>query len=120
MVNKNIIIAIILIMVAITLIGLGVVIALKDMTPKDTSEDSIERLYVIEANNAYGVMNSKGKIVAQPQFSKIARINNIIYLKFQHFVNHLSWQACAFWQIYIITVKICFTYLLQNTFAATV
>ena len=90
MVNKNTIIAIILIMVAITLIGLGVVIALKDMTPKDTSEDSIERLYVIEANNAYGVMNSKGKIVAQPQFSKIARINNIIYLKFQHFVNHLS------------------------------
>ena len=47
MVNKNTIIAIILIMVAITLIGLGVVIALKDMTPKDTSEDSIERLYVI-------------------------------------------------------------------------
>lgn len=81
MVNKNTIIAIILIMVAITLIGLGVVIAFKDMTPKDTSEDSIERLYVIEANNAYGVMNSKGKIVAQPQFSKIARINNIIYLK---------------------------------------
>lgn len=81
MVNKNTIIAIILIMIAITLIGLGVVIAIKDMTPTETSEDSIERLYIVQANNAYGVMTSNGKIVAQPQFSKVARINNIIYLK---------------------------------------
>lgn len=81
MVNKNTIIAIILIMIAITLIGLGVVIAIKDMTPQDTSEDLVERLYIVQANNAYGVMTSTGKIVAQPQFSKIARINDILYLK---------------------------------------
>lgn len=81
MVNKNTIIAIILIMIAITLIGLGVVIAMKDMTPQDTSEDSVERLYIVQANNAYGVMTSTGKIIAQPQFSKIARINDILYLK---------------------------------------
>lgn len=81
MVNKNTIIAIILIMIAITLIGLGVVIAIKDMTPQDTSEDLVERLYIVQANNAYGVMASTGKIVAQPQFSKIARINDILYLK---------------------------------------
>lgn len=81
MVNKNTIIAIILIMIAITLIGLGVVIAIKDMTPTETGEDSTERLYIVQANNAYGVMTSNGKIIAQPQFSKVARINNIIYLK---------------------------------------
>lgn len=82
MVNKNTIIAIILIMVAITLIGLGVVIALKDLKPSNTDgEDSMERLYIVEANNAYGVMNSNGKIIANPQFSKVARINNILYLK---------------------------------------
>ena len=63
MVNKNTIIAIILIMVAITLIGLGVVIALKDMTPKDTSEDSIERLYVIEANNSIIYVDKETKLV---------------------------------------------------------
>ncbi len=81
MVNKNTIIAIILIMVAITLIGLGVVIALKDLQSPTTEDDSIERLYVVEANNAYGVMNSNGKVIANPQFTKIARINNILYLK---------------------------------------
>ena len=82
MVNKNTIFAIILIIIAITLIGLGIVMALKDLSPTITDDnDSIERLYIIEANNAYGVMNSKGTIIANPQFSKIARINNILYLK---------------------------------------
>lgn len=82
MVNKSTIIAIILIMVAITLIGLGVVIALKDLNlAKTQDDDSIERLYLVEANNAYGVMNSNGKTIASPRFNKIARINNILYLK---------------------------------------
>jgi len=82
MVNKNTIIAIILIMVAITIISLGAMIVLKDLnTTNVDSEDSIERLYIVEANSAYGVMNSNGKIIANPQFSKIARINNILYLK---------------------------------------
>ena len=81
MVNKNTIIAIILIMVAVTLIGLGIVIALKDLGTSPILEDASERLYVVEANNAYGVMDANGEIIAQPQFIKVARINNILYLK---------------------------------------
>ncbi len=82
MVNKNTIIAIILIMVAITLIGLGIIIAIKDLKPTNTSNsDSIERLYIIEANNAFGVMSANGKTIANPQFTKVARVNNILYLK---------------------------------------
>ena len=82
MVNKNTIIAIILIMVAITLIGLGIVIAIKDLKPTNTgNNDSIERLYIIEANGALGVMNASGKTIANPQFTKVVRINNMLYLK---------------------------------------
>jgi len=81
MVNKNTIIAIVLIIIAITLIGLGVVMALKDLNINPTQEDATERLFIVEANSAYGVMDANGKIIAQPQFSKVARINNILYLK---------------------------------------
>lgn len=81
MVNKNTIIAIILIIIAVTLIGLGVVIALKDFGNSNIDESSNERLFIVEANGAYGVMTANGTIIAQPQFSKITRINNIIYLK---------------------------------------
>jgi len=81
MVNKNTIIAIILIMIALTLIGLGIVITLKDLGTTPIDEKSSERLFIIEANASYGVMDANGKIIAQPQFSKITRINNILYLK---------------------------------------
>lgn len=81
MVNKNTIIAIILIIIAITLIGLGVVIALKDLGGSNIDQASDERLFIVEANGAYGVMTANGTVIAQPQFSKITRINNIIYLK---------------------------------------
>ena len=82
MVNKNTIFAIILIIIAVTLIGLGLTIAFKEtQSTQNNAEDSIERLYIIEANNAYGVTNSKGKIIANPEFSRITRINNILYLK---------------------------------------
>lgn len=84
MVNKNTIIAIILIMIAITLIGLGVVIALKDLGTTPLDEKSADRLFIIEANASYGVMDANGTIIAQPQFTKISRINNIIYLKSQN------------------------------------
>ena len=81
MVNKNTIIAIILIIIAITLIGLGVVIALKDLGGSNIDQASDERLFIVEANGAYGVMTANGTVIAQPQFSKITRINNVIYLK---------------------------------------
>lgn len=84
MVNKNTIIAIILIMVALTLIGLGLVIALKDLGATPVDEKAAEKLYVIESNALYGVVTANGTIVAQPQFSKITRINNILYLKSQN------------------------------------
>jgi len=84
MVNKNTIIAIILIMIALTLIGLGVVIALKDLGTTPVDEKAAERLFVIEANASYGVMDANGTIIAQPQFSKIVRINNVLYLKSQN------------------------------------
>lgn len=84
MVNKNTIIAIILIIIAITLIGLGVVLAIKDLGAAPIDEKAAERLFVIEANASYGVMTANGKIIAQPQFSKITRINNILYLKSQN------------------------------------
>lgn len=84
MTNKNTIIAIILIIIALTLIGLGVVLALKDLGAKPIDEKDAERLYIIEANASYGVMTANGSIIAQPQFSKIARINNILYLKSQN------------------------------------
>lgn len=81
MANKNTIIAIILIMIALTLIGLGIVIALKDLGTAPIDEKSSERFFIIEANASYGVMDANGTIIAQPQFSKISRINNILYLK---------------------------------------
>lgn len=84
MVNKNTIIAIILIMIALTLIGLGVVIALKDLGNSPIDEKAAERLFVIQANSSYGVMTANGTVIAQPQFTKISRINNIIYLKSQN------------------------------------
>jgi len=83
MVNKNTIIAIILIIIAITLIGLGVVIGLKDLGTTSIDGNVNERLYIIESNASYGVITANGTIIAQPQFSKITRINNILYLKSQ-------------------------------------
>lgn len=83
MINKNTIVAIILIIIALTLIGLGVLIALKDLGAAPIDEKSSERLFVIETNASYGVADASGTIIAQPQFSKIARINNILYLKSQ-------------------------------------
>ena len=82
MVNKNTIIAIILIMVAVTLIGLGVVIAIKEFQAQaNAGNDSIERIYLVQANGAFGVMSASGKTIAKPQYTKIARINDMLYLK---------------------------------------
>ncbi|MDD2627372.1 MAG: WG repeat-containing protein [Clostridia bacterium] len=80
MVNKNTIIAIILIVIALGLILLGVFMALNGSINEDTSEFA-DKLYVVEFNGKYGVMNAKGKIIAQAAFDKIGRVNDTLYLK---------------------------------------
>ncbi len=80
MVNKNTIIAIVLIVIALGLILLGVFITLNSSVNDDASEFS-DKLYVIEFNGKYGVMNAKGKIIAQTAFDQIGRVNDTLYLK---------------------------------------
>lgn len=73
-------IATVLIVIAAILIIAGIVLGIYDYKPNN-NDINLNNLYLVEYNGAFGVMSSNGKSLTNIQYSKIARINDILYLK---------------------------------------
>ena len=74
-------IATVLIVIAAILIIAGIVLGIYDYNLNNNNDINLNNLYLVEYNGAFGVMSSNGKSLTNIQYSKIARINDMLYLK---------------------------------------